>query len=107
MLAFRKDGRLVVIELKVAADREMIYQAVDYWRKVEIQRLAGNIAKSGMFGDEIISDKPAIIYLAAPGLEYHASHKFLAATISENIEFHKFNLNENWRENLKVISRDI
>ncbi|MDQ3633733.1 MAG: hypothetical protein M3405_04395 [Acidobacteriota bacterium] len=37
-LALRKDGRLVIIELKVSPDREMIFQAVDYWRKIELQR---------------------------------------------------------------------
>ena len=32
LLALRRDGRLVVIELKTQPDREMVFQAADYWR---------------------------------------------------------------------------
>ena len=46
LLALRKDGRLIIIELKVAPDREMIFQAADYWRKIELQRRKGNLQKA-------------------------------------------------------------
>jgi len=102
LLALRKDGRLIVIELKTAPDREMIFQAVDYWRKIELHRRAGNLKKARVFGDLEISDKPAIVYLAAPTLSFHVDFSFLAKTISPEIEIYRFDLNENWRENLKV-----
>src|SRR5690606_12407733 len=35
LLAVRKDGRLVIIELKTTPDRELVLQAADYWRKIE------------------------------------------------------------------------
>jgi hypothetical protein len=105
LLALRKDGRLIVIELKVAADREMIFQAADYWRKIELQRRRGNLQKARVFGDLEIADKPAIVYLVAPTLCFHQSFEFLASTIAPEIEIHRFNLAENWRENLKVLER--
>lgn len=105
LLALRKDGRLVVIELKTAPDRTGVFQAADYWRKIELQRRTGNLQKARIFGDLKISDKPAICYLAAPTLSFHADFKFLARTISEKIEIHRFNLAENWRENFKVLDR--
>jgi hypothetical protein len=105
LLAVRKDGRLVIIELKVATDREMIFQAADYWRKIELQRRKGNLQKSKLFGDIEIADRPAIVYLVAPTLSFHRDFAFLARTIYDEIEIHRFNLAENWRENLKVLER--
>lgn len=103
LLALRRDGRLIVIELKVATDREMIFQAIDYWRKVELQRRSGNLRKTKIFGDLEISDKPALVYLVAPTLSFHPNFNFLAKTVSPEIEIYKFDLNENWREGLKIM----
>lgn len=105
LLALRRDGCLIVIELKTSADREMIFQAAGYWRKVELQKLSGNLQKAKIFGDERISGKPALIYLVAPTLSFHRDFEFLAQTISPEIEIARFDLNENWRGNLKVLGR--
>ncbi len=105
LLALRKDGRLVIIELKVSPDREMIFQAVDYWRKIELQRRKGILNKAEIFGELEISDKPTIVYLVAPTLSFHRDFNFLAKTISEEIEIFRFDLVENWRRNLKVLGR--
>ncbi len=106
LLALRRDGRLVIIELKVASDREMIFQAADYWRKIELQRRKGILQKAKIFGTLEISDKPAIIYLVAPTLSFHRDFKFLSKTISAEIEIYRFDLAENWRENVKVLRRE-
>ena len=105
LLALRQDGRLVIIELKTAADREMIYQAADYWRKIERERRLGNLDNINLFNSLEIADKPVIVYLAAPTLSFHRDFDFFAATISDEIEIHRFNLAENWRDNLKVLER--
>ena len=103
LLALRRDGRLVVIELKVAPDREMIFQAADYWRKIELERRSGNLKAAKIFGDLEIADKPTIVYLVAPTLSFHRDFNFLSKTVSSEIEIYRFDLNENWRENLKVM----
>ena len=105
LLALRQDGRLVIIELKTAPDREMIYQAADYWRKIERERRLGNLDNINLFNDLEIADKPVIVYLAAPTLSFHRDFDFFAQTISDEIEIHRFNLAENWRDNLKVLER--
>lgn len=105
LLALRRDGRLVVIELKTSPDREVIFQAADYWRKIEMQRRKGNLTRARLFGDAEISDRPAIVYLVAPTLEFHRDFKFLANTISQEIEIHRFDLNENWRREIKILQR--
>jgi hypothetical protein len=105
LLAIRRDGRLVIIELKVASDREMLYQAADYWRKIELQRRAGNLQKAKIFGSVEIIDRPALVYLVAPTFSYHREFDYLAQTISREIEIYRFDLNEGWRENIKVLRR--
>lgn len=106
LLALRKDGRLVVVELKVAPDREMIFQAADYWRKIESERRAGNLRGAKIFGDLEIADAPALLYLAAPLLSFHRDFNFFAQTVAKEIEIYRFDLNENWREDLKVVRRN-
>ena len=106
LLALRKDGRLIVIELKVAPDREMIFQAVDYWRKIELNRRKGNLQEAKLFGDLLIADAPTICYLVAPTLSFHRDFNFLAQTVASEIEIYRFDLAENWRENLRVLSRE-
>ena len=103
LLALRRDGRLIVVELKVEPDREMIFQAVDYWRKIEIQRRNGNLQKAKIFGATQIADRPAIVYLVAPTLAFHRDFEFLSKTVAPEIEIYRFDLNENWRENLKIM----
>jgi len=105
LLALRTDGRLVIIELKAATDREMIFQTADYWRKIELQRQTGNLQKARLFGDAEIADAPSICYTVAPTLSFHRDFEFLASTISDEIKIHRFNLAENWRETLKVLER--
>lgn len=105
LLALRKDGRLVVIEVKAAPDREMIFQTIDYWRKIELRRRNGALANAEIFGDLKIADAPTVCYLVAPALCFHRDLEFLAKTVSPEIEIYQFYLNENWRENLKVLKR--
>jgi hypothetical protein len=105
LLALRKDGHLVIIELKTQPDREMVFQAADYWRKIELQRRRGILDEADLFDGREILDKPALIYLAAPAWSFHRDFEFFARTISSEIELWRFELHENWRENLKVLAR--
>lgn len=103
LLAMRRDGRLVIIEVKTSPDREMIFQAADYWRKIEAERICGNLDAAGIFGDLKIKNEPTLVYLVAPLLAFDKNFDFLAQTISRKIEIYRFDLNENWRQHLKVV----
>ncbi|MBK8147612.1 MAG: hypothetical protein IPK58_05215 [Acidobacteria bacterium] len=105
LLALRKDGRLVIIELKVEPDREMIFQTVDYWRKIERIRRSGKLRDARLFGDLEIADAPTICYLVAPTLAFHRDFDFSASLVSREIEIHRFNLAEDWRRKLRVLER--
>jgi len=107
LLALRRDGRLVIIELKVAPDRAAVLQAADYWRKIELQRRSGNLEKAKIFGEAEILNQPALVYLAAPTLSHHKDAGFLAEhAIAPEIEIYRFDVNENWREHLKILRRE-
>jgi hypothetical protein len=105
LLAMRKDGRLVVIELKTSPDREMVFQAADYWRKIELQRRRGVLAKARLFGDLEIKDEPTLVYAVAPALSFHRDFEYFARKLSPEIELWRFELHEDWRREIKVIAR--
>jgi hypothetical protein len=103
LLAIRKDGRIVIIELKVSRNSEHLFQAVDYWQEIEKQRLAGNL--HGLFGDLEIANQPCLVYLVAPRTCFHKEFDFLASTITHEIELYRFDIKENWRKNVRVLER--
>jgi hypothetical protein len=105
MLALRRDGRLVVIELKVFEDREHVLQGTDYWRRVEAHRRRGHITKAKLFGELKISDDAPLVYLVAPTLRVHPSFQSLARCIASDIEIYRFDINEDWRSGVRVMRR--
>ena len=105
LLAIRRDGRLVIIELKTSPDREMVFQAADYWRKIELQRRRGDLARARAFGDMEILDKPALVYAVAPALSFHLDFALFAKTLAPEIEFWRFELHETWRGAVRVLGR--
>lgn len=105
LLALRRDGRLVVIELKVSEDASLALQGADYWRRVEAHRRQGDITRARLFGDAHVSDEPALLYLAAPMLRFHRSFHTLARTLRAEVETYRLDLNEDWRARVRVVRR--
>ena len=105
LLALRSDGRLVIIEVKVTADRDMVYQSLDYWRKIEALRRSGVLDGQSLFGTHPVSDRPAIIYLVAPTFSFPPETELFLSTVSDEVEFCRFELVENWRERVRVSRR--
>ncbi|MDQ3649622.1 MAG: hypothetical protein M3458_04940 [Acidobacteriota bacterium] len=105
LLALRRDGRLVVIELKATEDITLPLQGADYWRRVETHRRAGSIARTKLFGDAVIADEPPLVYLVAPTLRFHRAFDTLAHAISTDIEMYRFDINEDWRAGVRVMRR--
>jgi hypothetical protein len=99
LFALRADKRLVLIELKVTEDRDLLFQGLEYWIRVESLRRAGKI---DLFAE--ISDLPPILYLVAPALRFHNQLRKLAQMV-ENVEIYSYRINEDWRSGVKVLSR--
>lgn len=103
LLALRRDGRLVVVELKVSEDAALALQGADYWRHIEAHRRAGHLTRARLFGDAEIADEPPLVYLAAPMLRFHRSFQTLARCLSPEIEMYRLDLNEDWRTGVRVV----
>ncbi len=105
LLALRRDGRLVVIELKVSEDREHVLQGADYWQRVEAHRRRGHIWRARLFGERRISTESPLVYLVAPTLRVHPSFLTLSRLIAPNVELYRFDINEDWRSGVRVMRR--
>jgi hypothetical protein len=105
LLALRRDGRLVVVELKVSEDAALALQGADYWRRISAHHRAGHIRRARLFGDALISDTPPLVYLVAPLLRFHRSFETLARCVRPEIELYRFDLNEDWRAGMRVMRR--
>lgn len=106
LLAIRRDGRLVVIELKTSEDALFPLQAADYWRRVELERLCGHIAKAKLFGDAEIANAAPLVYLVAPMLRFHRAFETVAQFIAPEIELYRFDINEDWRAGVRTLRRE-
>lgn len=106
LLALRRDGRLVVIELKTTETLALPLQAAGYWLDVEAARLDGSIARRQLFGGtREIADAETLVYLVAPALRFHRQTQELARLLAPEIEVFRFDLNEDWRAGVRVSRR--
>jgi hypothetical protein len=105
LLAIRRDGRLVIIELKTSPDRETVFQAADYWRKIELQRRRGELDRIKAFGEMKILNKPALVYAVAPALSFHRDFAYFAESLRREVEMWRFELREDWRSEIKILTR--
>lgn len=105
LLALRRDGRLVVIELKVSEDREHVLQGADYWRRIAVHHRYRHIERAGLFPDASIVDEPPLVYLVAPLLRFHRAFHTMARAIAPDIEIYRFDINEDWRTGVRVMRR--
>jgi hypothetical protein len=58
-----------------------------------------------LFGELEIADQPPLVYLAAPHSAFHSAIRDLAKTISDQVEIYRFDLNETWRREVRVLER--
>jgi len=105
LLGARLDGRLVVIEIKAAEDIHMILQAADYWLRVWLHQKRGEFESHGYFRGVELQDKPPLLYLVAPGFQFHPTTDAILKCMSPEIEIVQIGLNEEWRQGIQVIFR--
>ncbi|HEX8087875.1 MAG TPA: hypothetical protein VF762_03435 [Blastocatellia bacterium] len=97
LLAATRDGRLVVIELKVAEDPEFPFQGLDYWLRVEWHLRRGDFQRRGYFGGLKLADAAPLLYLVAPLFRFHATIGLVAGSIRERVPVYRVGINEDWR----------
>jgi hypothetical protein len=106
LLTVNHEGRLAVIEIKAVEDPQLPLQGTDYWLRVEQGRLRGEFKKRGLFDGVTIADFPPLLYLVAPRLRFHRTFETVARCVSPRIEAYRIGLNTNWREGVKVHTRE-
>ena len=105
LLGATRDGRLVVIELKVSEDIQLIVQALDYWLRVRWHQLQGDFESLGYFAGLELQKKPPLLYVVAPGLRFHPASEIVLRFLSPEVELVRVGLNEHWRQGLQVVFR--
>lgn len=99
------DGRLAVLELKANEDIHLPLQGLDYWARVRWHQQHGEFTRNGYFAGRELSSAPPILYLVAPALRVHPTTDVLLRYLSPRIEWTLAELDEHWREGVRVINR--
>src|SRR4030095_931964 len=106
LLAATRDGRLVVMELKVSEEVEFPFQGLDYWLRVEWHRSRGDFHRRGYFEGLSLIDAPPLLFLVAPLFRFHATTKLIASSIHERVPVYRIGINEGWRNGVRVLLRE-
>ena len=106
LLAVTREGRLVVMELKVSEETEFPFQALDYWLRVEWHRSRGDFHRRGYFEGLSLVDAPPLLYLVAPLFRFHETTKLIATSIHQRVPVYRIGINEDWRRGVKVLLRE-
>jgi len=108
LLAVRRDGRLVILEIKADEDLHLALQALDYW--IRVRRHHGQPGKSdlekfGYFPGKPLRPETPLLYLVAPALRIHSATEIVLRYISAEIDWALIALDERWREKIRVVFR--
>lgn len=110
LLAIRRDGRLVVLEIKADEDLHLALQALDYWIRVRFHATSqagekSQLARFGYFpGKHVLADAP-LLYLIAPALRIHPATEVVLRYVSPEVNWTLIALDERWREKIRVVFR--
>jgi hypothetical protein len=105
VLAVTTEGRLAVLELKADEDLHLPLQGLDYWARVSWHHSRREFQKFGYFGANKLSEKSPQLYLVAPALRIHPTTDKLLRYFSPEIDWQLVAVNEDWREEVKVVFR--
>ncbi len=105
LLAVDFEGRLAIIELKTGQDIHLPLQALDYWISIQWHLKQGSFPQQGYFPHRQLAQKPPLLYLVAPSLEFHPTTALILRYLAHEVPVICLGLGANWRCELKVVSR--
>lgn len=105
ILSVTREGRLVILELKVSEDIELPMQGLDYWLRVCWHHSRNEFQTQGYFPGLTLSPLPPLLIFVCPQFRYHSSFQLLAGQIDPAVPLIQVGINENWREGIRVVSR--
>jgi hypothetical protein len=105
ILTVTKQGRLAILELKVAEDIELPLQGLDYWLRVRWHQRRQEFTGKGYFRSVELSPDPPILYFVCPQFCYHSTFPQVIARIDRSVPMVQVGINENWREGIQIVLR--
>jgi hypothetical protein len=105
ILGADRQGILVVMELKVAADPDLPIQALDYRGRVIQHNENGDFVRRGYFSEVLLSGQPPKVYLVSPVFSFHDTTERLLRFLPPGVEVWKIYVNEDWRRGVKILRR--
>jgi hypothetical protein len=105
ILGADRQGALVVMELKVAADCDLPIQALDYWGRVIQHNENGDFERRGYFSEIRLTRQRPRIYLVSPVFSFHDTTESLLRYAEPDLEVWKISINEDWRCGVRIIRK--
>ncbi len=105
LLTATRSGRLAVLELKVEKNLELVFQALDYWERVEEHLGEGDFQRMGYFDGLDLSRRTPLLYLVTPLFEFHPALPVLRKALLRPVRFRCVGLNSDWRRKPRVLRR--
>ena len=105
ILGADRQGTLVVMELKVAADPDLPIQALDYWGRVIRHNENGDFERRGYFSEVRLTRRLPRIYLVSPVFSFHDTTESLLRYLDPDLEIWKISVNEDWRSGVRIVRR--
>jgi hypothetical protein len=105
VLTLTRQGRLAVIELKVAEDIHLPLQALDYWTRVRWHQMRGDFERQGYFPGTKVTMESPLLLLVCPAFRFHSSTEGILNYFPPDIEIVKVGINEDWRSGIQVLYR--
>jgi hypothetical protein len=116
LLAVRRDGRLVVVEIKADEDLHLALQALDYWVRVRQHHRPApgkngsadsksDLERFGYFPGKQLRIEAPLLYLIAPALRIHPATEVVLRYVSPEVDWTLIALDERWRDKIRVVFR--
>src|SRR5579884_1056779 len=103
LLACRRDGRLVIIEMKAAEDIHLPLQALDYWMRIRWHAERGDFSRNGYFPGVRIRPEAPRLLLIAPALQFHPTNDVVLRYFSPEVTVERIGVGLEWQRKLQVM----
>ena len=105
LLVARRDGTLVIYELKAEEDLDLPLQGLDYWLRVRCHQQRGDFERMGYFPGLALRATAPLLLLIYPALRRHPRMDDVLRWISPEVPILRIGVNEEWRQDFSVIDR--
>jgi hypothetical protein len=103
LIAVSEEGRLHVLELKVAEDIHLPLQALDYWMRICWHTQRNELR--ALFGTIPLQNCAPKLFLIAPAMSFHPTNPVILRYFSPEIEIERIGINSEWQTHLRVVLR--